>query len=415
MRVAIIDSGIDLLNLYSGDRHGYEAVWVKVESFCYSDIDTCDVLVVPAGSDSTLLYPIRDYLSSFIRRGGWLLCFDGPATGLFDEIDWVHTRANHKSQSFHVPPSVYSHLLDGVAIEGLECKDGVRGWWCEGELNCKTQVPVLVDDRGRVVASVVPSKFGTGGIFATAAGRLPIFSKAPNRASNIFFANLLRFCDSQRDPKRERPTSHIYIHSGNWAHRSFLRSSQYSHLFEGFHWNCLNRDLLERADSIWIPWESNIRGVKRIWPLLQAAVANGAVLVIEDLRENWLPGFSWEQRPVDSSWWREGRSLDLEILPTARAMFPTLTDSAYAWHYHGVFDCPRNATALLLTADKKTVLAHYCPVEDSGGSILVSTLDATFEYGVGKIPETSHYIDGVLDFISRSAVGDATSKSSSRA
>jgi hypothetical protein len=155
--------------------------------------------------------------------------------------------------------------------------------------------------------------------------------------------------------------------------------------------------MLRQAVSIWLPWESNIRGLKRVWPQLEAAVIEGATLVVEDLRDSWLPGTVWEQRPVDSSWWREGRSLDLVIRPQARSMFPDLDDRAFAWHYHGVFDGPEDATPVLRTADQKNVLAYCGPSARRRGSILASTLDATFEYGVGKIPETAKYIDGVLD------------------
>ena len=177
MRVAIIDSGIDLRKLYSGDRHGYDAVWINVEGIEFSAIHDCEVVIVPAGSDSSLLYPRRDCLASFVRRGGWLLCFDGPAIGIFDELSWLHTRTDYKSQTFRVPETNYSHLLEGVPLEGLECKEGVRGWWCEGELQSERHVPLLVDNAGRVIASVLPNQHRSGGIIATAVGRLPIFSQ----------------------------------------------------------------------------------------------------------------------------------------------------------------------------------------------------------------------------------------------
>ena len=38
MRVAIIDSGIDLEKLYRAERHGYEAVWIRVAEMTYSAI-----------------------------------------------------------------------------------------------------------------------------------------------------------------------------------------------------------------------------------------------------------------------------------------------------------------------------------------------------------------------------------------
>jgi len=270
MRVAIIDSGIDLTKLYSSGRHEYDAVWVNVEDISYSSIDDCDVVIVPAGSDSSLLYPRRDCLASFIRRGGWLLCFDGPATGVFDELDWLHSRTNYKSQSFQVPPTEYSHILKGVSIEELECKEGVRGWWCEGELQSNRHVPLLIDEAGRVVASILPNQSGPGGIIATAVGRLPIFSQDPARASNLFFSNLLRFCEGGLTSETKPLHTHIYVHSGNWAHRSFLRSDRFGQQFEGIHWNCLDREMLHCAASIWIPWESNIRGIRQVWPSLMA-------------------------------------------------------------------------------------------------------------------------------------------------
>jgi len=90
------------------------------------------------------------------------------------------------------------------------------------------------------------------------------------------------------------------------------------------------------------------------------------------------------------------------VKPEAFRLFPWLSDQAFAWHYHGVFDCPESAIPLVTTSDGKAILA-YCPHPGgTKGGILASTLDATFEYGAGKIPQTATYIEGVLRFLSTS-------------
>jgi hypothetical protein len=400
LRVGIIDSGIDLQKLYRGERHGYEAVWVPVEGLSIEALSGCDLVIVPTGTDNTLLSAKRDCLRHFLNRGGWVYCFDGLADRVFEGYGWTHSPTSYKTQSLRVVRSEYSFLLDGVPMEGLSCKEGVRGWWCEGELVGNDHVPLIVDDKDRVVASIVPPRRGSGALVATAAGRLPIFSTEPSLPPNVFFANLLRFCrESRRGEERGGGGNHLYVHSGNWAQRSFLQSDRFGTAFSGIHWSCLDDQALAGACSVWIPWESNTRALRGRWPLLEKAVSQGVSLVIEDMRDDWLPGFRWQSRPVDSSWWREGRELDLEVLPQATRLFPDLPGRAYLWHYHGVLDCPAGAAPLLTTRDGKVVLAVCEAVDGRAGVKLVGTLDATFEYGAGKIRETAPYITGVLDFL----------------
>ena len=92
----------------------------------------------------------------------------------------------------------------------------------------------------------------------------------------------------------------------------------------------------------------------------------------------------------------------MQVTREASHLFPWLSDQAYAWHYHGVFECPESAMPLVISSDGKAILA-YCPhTGGTPGGTLVSTLDATFEYGAGKIPQTAAYIEGVLRFLSTS-------------
>lgn len=402
MRVAIIDSGIDLEKLYRGERHGYEAEWVRVEQMTYSAIASCDIVVIPAGSDNSLLAAKRDCLREFLRRGGWVFSFDGLGDGIIDGLRWVHSTSDYKRQSFRVPPSDYTFLLEGVPLEGLACKDGVRGWWCEGELLGDGFVPLLVDQCGRVMAVLRPPRHDSGGFVATAAGRLPLFSSDPTIAPNIFFSNLLSYLRAQRT-ERTAQVTHVLVHSGNWAHRSFLDSEEFANRFSGVHWSCLDDAILDGASSIWIPWESNTRALKDCWPILERAIYSGATLVVEDLRDDWLPSVTWYARPVDSSWWRENRRLDLTAEPAAARVFPSLPPRAFCWHYHGVFDGPCDGIPLLKTADGKHVLSVCEPTTERRGRLLVSTLDATFEYGAGKIRETADYIRAVMELASRPA------------
>jgi hypothetical protein len=415
LRVGIVDSGIDLQKLYRGERHGYEAVWVPVEGLSFEVLSACDLVIVPAGTDNTFLSAKRDCLRHFLNRGGWVYSFDGMTDRVFEGCGWTHSPTSYRTQSLRVVRNEFSFLLDGVLMEGLACKEGVRGWWCEGELVGNEHVPLIMDDKDRVVASIVPPRHGSGALVATAAGRLPVFSADPLLPPNVFFANLLRFCqEAKRGEKRGRGGDHLYVHSGNWAQRSFLRSDRFGAAFSGIHWSCLDELALENACSVWIPWESNTRALRGRWPLLENAVSQGASLVIEDMRDDWLPGFRWQSRPVDSSWWREGRELDLKVLPQTTRLFPDLPVRAYQWHYHGVLDCPADAVPLVTTTDAKIVLAVCAAVDSRAGVKLVGTLDATFEYGAGKIKETAAYITGVLDFLLNRRGVQAQSESAAR-
>lgn len=408
MKVAIIDSGVDLYKLYKGERHGYDAVWVPVELLTFSAIGSCKLLIIPAGSDNLLLYSKKECFQQYLRRGGWIFCFDGSADGVFDGLRWEHTTTNYKTQAFHTPDNEFAYLLNDVPLDGLVCKDGIRGWWCEGELLCDSQIPLIIDDRNRVIASLLPSRNGSGVLVATAAGRLPLFSPDTSLASNIFFSNLLKYC---RDFTLTHPTylleTNVYVHSGNWAHRSFLASEKFGKNFLGVHWSCLDEAILSSCTSIWIPWESNTRALKDRWKVLENAVNQGATLIIEDLRDNWIPGVNWQSRPVDSSWWKENRQLELIITQQASVFFPNISPRAYCWHYHGVFNGPMDAVPLIKTMDGQNILSLCRPTETRRGSILISTLDATFEFGVGKIKETAEYINGVLDYVAKEKRADS--------
>jgi hypothetical protein len=113
---------------------------------------------------------------------------------------------------------------------------------------------------------------------------------------------------------------------------------------------------------------------------------------------------------VDSSWWREKRTLDLIAEPTTGRVFPNLPTRAFFWHYHGVFDGPADGISLLKTGDGKNVLAVCERTAHRRGRILISTLDATFEYGVGKIRETGDYIRAVLDIALSEDTGQTRSE-----
>jgi len=400
MKVAIIDSGIDLFKLYDAERHGYVAEWIAVESLSYDVIEQCDLVIIPAGTDNTLLYLQRVALQLFLARGGWIYCFDGPVPGLLEGVVWEHTTTRHKVQNFIASSEDYAFLLDRVSLEGLACKDGIRGWWCEGELSGSRLVPLISDMDTRVVAALLPSSQGSGVMVITAAGRLPTFSNDSSLAPNRLFSNLLAYCAAART--RQAPPSaplHLYVHSGNWAHRSFLESEKFGSQFQGVHWSCLDEGVLSEATSIWIPWESNTRALKQCWPVFERAVNAGATLVIEDLRDNWLSGVRWHSRPVDSNWWREQRQLDLSIESPLSAVLPDLAERSCFWHYHGVFDGPSEEIVLLSASGGKNVLSLVGPTSTRKGRILLSTLDATFEFGVGKIKETADYISSMLKFV----------------
>jgi hypothetical protein len=320
--------------------------------------------------------------------------FDGLETDIFDDLCWIHSPTNYKRQSFEVPASKYSFILEGVPLESLSIKDGVKGWWCEGELTGGQIIPLLIDQDGRVIAGF-QSYSGGGLLFATAAGRLPNFSPNKSLGPNIFFSNLLSY--RKLNLKSEvLKRKNLLIHSGNWSHRSFLATERFKNSFIGVHWSILDDEMLKNASSVWIPWESNVEGLKSILQLLERAVADGVSLVIEDLRGGWFPGIAWHPRPVDSSWWKEGRNLDLVVQEAAETVFHGVSRKSFFWHYHGVFDHCSDSKSILTTSSGHDVLSLFDTCEGRKGKIFASTLDAVFEFGAGKIKETGDYIDAVL-------------------
>ena len=94
--------------------------------------------------------------------------------------------------------------------------------------------------------------------------------------------------------------------------------------------------------------------------------------------------------------------LDMQVTRAASRLFPELSDQVFAWHYHGVFDCPESAIPLVTASDGKAILSFRPHLGGNKGGTIASTLDATFEYGVGKIPQTEAYIDGILRFLATS-------------
>lgn len=401
MKVGVIDSGIDLARLYDGQRHGYSVQWIPVDAISFDAISDCDLIVIPAGTDNVLLHRFSDVLRLFLSCGGWIYCFDGIAPGIFAQLAWKHTTTRHRDQILHACSGRFQFLLDGVALDELECKEGIRGWWSEGELQGTGLVPLIADGAGRFVAALRPEPTGTGLLAVTAAARLPLFSADPSLAPNRLFANLLAYCRTARWAESKR--YHLFVHSGNWAHLSFLSSERFGNRFHGVHWSMLDDSMLANAASIWVPWESNTPALRTMWPMIERAVDAGSTLVAEDLRDDWIPGVRWEPRPVDSSWWRQGRSLALRREPALSDVFGEFASSMYFWHYHGVFQGPGDAVDLLTAPDGKGILSLVPPSKYRKGKMILGTLDATFEYGAGKIPETSGFIESLLQTIEKAA------------
>lgn len=110
----------------------------------------------------------------------------------------------------------------------------------------------------------------------------------------------------------------------------------------------------------------------------------------------WLPGVVWHDRPTNFWWWKEGDSLGLQCSDASHSVFDHIALEDATWHYHGVFEPPQGARALISVPDG-TIL--YEDRVTTPGCMLVTSLDPMYHHGSHFMPATTRFLDGFLPYL----------------
>jgi hypothetical protein len=182
-------------------------------------------------------------------------------------------------------------------------------------------------------------------------------------------------------------------------HRSLNEPKYKQHFSDIIYFPDLERVNLESYDGLLFPSQLHqkllLRSKKRITDYLDQG---GTVIAFGPQAISWLPGLTWEFRPINFTWW-----LDKDVnsgLVQARedhSLFQYINLADTEWHFHGVFWPPKGVDVLFQSEDRGAIF--YIDRVSTKGTILLTTLDPMFHFGSHFMPATERFLDGFLPWV----------------
>lgn len=112
---------------------------------------------------------------------------------------------------------------------------------------------------------------------------------------------------------------------------------------------------------------------------------------------DWLPDIQFDARPTNFWWWLEpGADLGLGFPLPEHELFDYIDPGDAAWHIHGVFQPPADATSLIDYRDEGSLL-YERPVGD--GRLIVTSLDPFYHHGSFFMPATTRFLHGFMPWL----------------
>jgi hypothetical protein len=123
--------------------------------------------------------------------------------------------------------------------------------------------------------------------------------------------------------------------------------------------------------------------------------AGGSVVTFGQQPDPWLPEVEWTHCPTNFWWWLEpdGDS-GLRVTQPEHPFFEYVDPEDCEWHFHGSFDPPQDATALIQDDEGGAIL--YIDEDSWNGQTVVTTLDPTYHFGSYFMPATEQFLSGIL-------------------
>jgi hypothetical protein len=188
-------------------------------------------------------------------------------------------------------------------------------------------------------------------------------------------------------------TSYHDVALGDPAFRSFIDRRIY--LPE------LCRTDLSDVDALILTCRSNPRLIVKAADRLHDFLARGGfVLAMGETRPDlWLDHVKFTDRPINYWWWlEENPDQGLRIARPDYALFRHLrVPQDVAWHYHGWYDPPPGAEAVLYCREGGCIL--YEDRVSTQGRLLITTLDPFFHHGSHFMPAASRFLHGFLPWL----------------
>jgi hypothetical protein len=159
---------------------------------------------------------------------------------------------------------------------------------------------------------------------------------------------------------------------------------------------------LDGLEAVVVADRQHPRMLARHASLLLHVAERGDTLVVlgANHAHTWVPGVTWEHRPTNFWWWREGLDPGIRARSLDHSLWRTASVSDLTWHFHGVLHPPPGATPLLVAEDegKEEVLLYEDQVSTSG-RLVVTTLDPVYHHGSNFMPAATRCLDVFLSWM----------------
>ena len=164
----------------------------------------------------------------------------------------------------------------------------------------------------------------------------------------------------------------------------------------------LTGEQLEGLDVLIVTCSSDPEMLVRHKELFLAHLARGKTLVVlgRNQPERWLPGVTAATLPFNYWWWLdpEKEPFDLEVADPDHPLLAYVSPEAMVWHYHGGYELPEGARALLVHKELGKAVYYEHP-DYLGGRLILTALDPFYHHGSFFMPNASTFAAGFLRYL----------------